>query len=229
MADTPLHRHPRPHHELARRYRILFRRRDFVVSAAIGAIALAIGWFTNYYAIVFATERASNAVTDIVLSNIPVFDVDGFFVYGTLFFAGLSIFIVLLHPRRIPFAFKTVALFWIIRSFFTILTHYGTPLAHYPTEFSPSVVKAFFGGDLFFSAHTGMPFLGALAYWKEPGIRNICLIGTVYFGAVVLLGHLHYSTDVLSAIFITYTIYQIALHLFPKDAALFNADTLDTP
>jgi hypothetical protein len=219
-----LHRHPAPHRELARRYRYLFARRDFRISALVSTAALAIGWFANYYAIQFATERASNSVTDLVLSNVPVFDVDGLFVYGTFVFAVIGAGIVLLHPKRIPFAMKAVALFWVTRSVFTSLTHLAPFDPHMTSEFGTAVSHLFFGGDLFFSAHTGMPFLGALVFWREKGIRNLFLLASAYFAIIVLLGHLHYSIDVLSAYFITYGIFHIAEWLFPKSRALFYSD-----
>jgi hypothetical protein len=59
----------------------------------------------------------------------------------------------------------------------------------------------FYGGDLFFSGHTGLPFLAALAFWHIPTLRIFYLASTWYFGTVVLLGHYHYSIDVLAALF----------------------------
>jgi len=221
---TPLHRHPRPHRELWRRYRHYAAQREFRLSIVMASALLIIGWSVNYFAIQFATERASNSVTDIVLSNIPVFEVDALFVYGTFVFALLSFTTVLLHPKRIPFAFKAVALFWIIRSIFASLTHIAPFEASYMSDFGPTINSMFFGGDLFFSAHTGMPFLGALAFWKEKGIRNLYLLGSAFFATIVLLGHVHYSIDVLSAFFITYGIFHVAEWLFPKDRAMFLAD-----
>src|SRR3990167_8329991 len=173
---TPLHRHPRPHRELWRRYRHYAAQREFRLSIVMASALLIIGWSVNYFAIQFATERASNSVTDIVLSNIPVFEVDALFVYGTFAFAMLMFGIGLMHPKRIPFGFKAVALFWIIRSVFVSLTHLAPFEAQYASDFWPVINDMFFGGDLFFSAHTGMPFLGALVFWREKGICTICLL-----------------------------------------------------
>jgi hypothetical protein len=46
---------------------------------------------------------------------------------------------------------------------------------------------------------------------------------TAFFGAVVLLGHYHYSIDVLAALFITHGIFQLSCWLFARDYALFRS------
>lgn len=209
---------------IVRRYREFFAEPGSATLVAVSAFSLFIAWWVNYFAIVLATERASNSVTDIVLSNIPVFEVDGFFVYGTFVFAIVTIVIVLLRPRRIPFAFLAVALFWIIRSGFTMLTHLAPFETHYASDFGPAITKMFFGGDRFFSAHTGMPFLAALAFWNNVPLRSFYVFGSIYFGVVVLMGHLHYSIDVAAAFFITYPIYHIAIWAFPRAYTLFQAE-----
>ena len=79
----------------------------------------------------------------------------------------------------------------------------------------------FNGNDLFFSGHTGLPFLLALIFWENKKLRFLFLGFSVLFAVVVLLGHLHYSIDVFAAYFITYTIFHICKFLFKKDWQLF--------
>jgi len=45
----------------------------------------------------------------------------------------------------------------------------------------------------------------------------------VFFGSVVLLGHYHYSIDVLAALFITHGVFQVSCWLFARDFALFRS------
>ena len=98
-----------------------------------------------------------------------------------------------------PFALKAVALFLLVRAVFVALTHMA-PSPIDPQKPSPFFNSIFYGSDLFFSGHTGLPFLAALAFWHIPQWRMFYLALTAFFGSVVLLGHYHYSIDVLAAL-----------------------------
>jgi hypothetical protein len=172
----------------------------------------------------YATEVASNGVSDIILSNIPVFDVDIVFVYGFFLLLLYAAILLLQHPRRIPFTLNALALFTVIRATFVSLTHVGPFLPHMSSQFGPTITHIFFGSDFFFSGHTGAPFLLALIYWREKSIRTVFLICSVIFATVVLLGHVHYSIDVASAYFITYTIFHLSIYFFPRSRAWFLED-----
>lgn len=207
---------------LVGRYRaVLMDRGLLIATLASMALAAFAGFFLQPRAVEFATLHASNPVEDIVLSNIPVYDVAGYFVYGMFALIAVITFQCILHPNRIAFTLFSIALFIIVRCIFVSLTHLGPSLEQATGNFSPGIEKAFFGGDLFFSGHTGAPFLMALMYWHDRKLRYAFLAWSVFFGAVVLAGHFHYSIDVLAAFFITYGIYQIALWLFPRERRAF--------
>lgn len=198
------------------KYRPYLKNKDFLFSLALAVVFLFVSLVLNFYAGTYATKAASNYVTDIVLSNIPVVDMDGVFVYGFVVFFVFVAFLCFIDPKAAPFIIKSIALFILIRSIFICLTH----IAPFPTEdiiTSRIASKFTFGADLFFSAHAGLPFLMALIFWKDFRLRALFIIWTVFFSAVVLLAHLHYTIDVLSAIFITYTICHIAEIIFKKD------------
>ena len=197
-------------------YKLLLSNKQFLESVIVAVVFLTISLFTNYYAATYATENISSSVTDIVLSNTRVYNLDEAFVYGSLLFFLMSVFACLNKPKSISFAVKSVSIFYVIRSVFITLTHLGP----FPSQLiinSDIISKITFGGDLFFSGHTGLPFLLALIFWKDKIIRNIFLFFSLSFAIVVLLAHLHYSIDVLSAWFITYSIYHINLFIFRKD------------
>ena len=121
-----------------------------------------------------------------------------------------------------PFALKAVALFLLVRAVFVALTHMA-PSPIDPQKAAPFFNSIFYGSDLFFSGHTGMPLLAALAFWHIPQWRIFYLALTAFFGVVVLLGHYHYSIDVLAALFITHGVFQISCWLFGRDYALFRS------
>jgi hypothetical protein len=54
------------------------------------------------------------------------------------------------------------------------------------------VNKFSFGGDLFFSGHTGLPFLMALLFWENLRLRVLFIASSVFFGIIVLMGHILY-------------------------------------
>ena len=203
-------------------YRNLWKDKRFVLSVLIGAFALVLSFVVNYFAGVFAANSVSNPVTDIILDNTRVWDVTFIFINGAVIFWVFVASFLVYEPKRLPFTLKSLALFTVIRSAFIILTH----LAPFPTHLvlpTENMIDMFtFGGDLFFSAHTGGPFLIALIMWDRKYIRYICLASSVIFGVVVLLGHLHYSIDVFGAFFITYSIYHMSIYFFKKDFTLMN-------
>ena len=203
------------------RWRPYLDNREYIVSVGLSFLFLAGSAFINFFASIYATDRISNPVADIVLSNIPVYDVDGIFIYGPLVLIAVIVWLCLSQPKYLPFICKSLALFIVIRSGFVSLTH----IAPFPTRIgiSPSNIVSFFtsGNDLFFSGHTGIPFLMALIFWRDPFWRYFFIILSVFFGIIVLMGHLHYSIDVASAFFITYSVFHIAARIFSRDLRVF--------
>lgn len=206
---------------LTQRYKESWFDKHFRFSAPVAVLLFLGSLVINTLATAYATERASNYVEDIILSNTPAYDMSWFFVYGLLFMVAFIMLLCLWHPRRIPFILHSLTLFMLIRSAFVSLTHLGPFPIQDTGDFGNIITKLFFSSDLFFSGHTGAPFLMALMFWHEKNLRYIFLSLSIFFGIIVLLGHYHYTIDVLSAFFITYGIYHIALWLFPKDRALF--------
>ena len=207
------------------RYRRVRGNAGFRLSALRATALFAASVIVNFYAGTYATERASNAVTDIILSNTPVFNVDEIFLYGTTALILSISLLLLLHPHKIPFALESLGTFILIRSVFISLTHIGPFPEHAALDLGTFTRKFLFGGDLFFSGHTGIPFMMSLIFWRDRWLRIIFLAWSILFALIVLLGHYHYTIDVLSAYFITYSIYHIALWLFPEDHRLFMSES----
>ncbi|OGJ10133.1 hypothetical protein A2456_01550 [Candidatus Nomurabacteria bacterium RIFOXYC2_FULL_36_19] len=203
-------------------YRINFSDKSFLISFFGGILLLTISLVTQFFVIDYVNSLSSTPVTDIILSNIRVYDVGGIFVYGSIILTILGVFLGLRRLNFMPFAMKSLALFTLIRAVFVTLTH----ISPFPTHTiinlpfflnNEAFSGIFTGNDLFFSGHTGLPFLLALIFWQYRTERTIFMGFSIMFAIVVLLGHIHYSIDVLSAYFITFSIFQICKILFKKE------------
>lgn len=207
-------------------YKTFFSDKSFLISFFGGLLLLTVSLVVQFFVSGYTDNIPSTPVTDLILSNIRVYDVDGIFVWGSVLLLFIGVFVGLKQLKCMPFAMKSVALFVLIRSFFVILTH----ISSFPTRIaidSPFFNHEFFNGiftgnDLFFSGHTGLPFLLALIFWNTKTLRTVFLGFSVLFAIVVLLGHIHYSIDVASAYFITFTIFHICKSLFKKEWELFK-------
>ena len=210
-------------------YKSVFTDKNFLSAFGLSMVLFLMSLIVNFYAGTYATTSASNSVTDIILSNTHAYDLGEFFVYGSLLFATFGTVVCFHSPKKLPFVVKSIALFIIIRSIFISMTHIGP----FPSQISigDNIFSFFnkltFGGDLFFSGHTGMPFLMALLFWKDKWIRYTFLAFSLIFAIVVLLAHMHYTIDVLSAFFITYSIFEISKYLFKKDRVMFHGFDID--
>jgi hypothetical protein len=205
-----------------RDYRMLFGDKAFLHSLGLSVGIFAASAIAVFHAVSYATVHASNPVTDLVLSNIRPINVRFLFVYGTFTeFVVLTVLLVA-RPNRLPFALKGIGMFLLMRALFITLTHVA-PFPIDPQKPAPIFNSIFFGGDLFFSGHTGLPFFGALAFWNIRALRYFYLASTAFFGVVVLLGHYHYSIDVMAALFIAYGVFQLSVWLFPRDYLLFRS------
>ncbi|MFH1254929.1 MAG: phosphatase PAP2-related protein [bacterium] len=200
---------------------LLWKNRVFAVSAIIGILFFIASLFVNYNAIKYAAIKAGNSTTDILLDNLPVVNTDIIFSEGIIFFVMFIILLLILNPKIIPFVFKSVSLFICVRSIFILMTHLGPIPNHIAVDFD-SFKYFSSGADLFFSGHTGLPFLMALLFWENKKMRRLFLACSITAAASVLLGHLHYTIDVFSAFFITYGIYNIAKKIFKKDYEIFK-------
>lgn len=194
---------------------------SFCWSVVLSLGFLIISLFANYFANVYVAIRASNPVTDLILDNVPVVNISWIFFQGAVLFFVFVAWLLIRDPNKIPFVIKSMAVFILIRSIFITLTHLAVPPQHSLLSWNNMFDEITSGNDLFFSSHTGMPFLMALMFWNNKRLRIAFIIMSFIFGTSVLLGHLHYSIDVFAAFFITYGIYHITMWLFPKDHKLF--------
>ena len=204
------------------------RKRSICLGVILLCAAIVIQIFAGHYS---ARESiGAPAVGDIFLNNLPVLPLDFMIVIGAIIFWTFSSLLLIFHPSRLLFGIKALALFIICRAFFMDLTHIGL----YPGAASPGPANFGWGfyhdvtfqGNLFFSSHTGFPFLMALIFWERIGWRRFFIAASTVFGASVLLAHVHYSIDVFAAPFMAYGVFAIAAKWFPEDYALLKSNLL---
>ncbi len=203
--------------EAVAEYRGCWLDRGFRLSILQGILALVGSLVVNYVAGTYASLHAGGPVRDIILDRVPTLPVNLIFIDGTFAF-WLFVFVLLAAmPRAVPFVLKVLSVFIVIRSFFVILTHMGAPAHEVLLNPNRIMSDLTFSGDLFFSGHTGFPFLLALTFWESKLLRRVFLALAVVFASAVLVGHLHYSIDVFAAFFITDSIFRLAQRLFPEE------------
>jgi hypothetical protein len=157
----------------------------------------------------YATEKAGPYVGDLLLDNIPRYDVSILHTYLASIFWILLFFYLIKKRDQLAFIFSALSLFLIIRSAFVVMTHLGPPTNFLAEPVWPASLYIH-QGDLFFSGHAGAPFLLALLCWNNIVIRYLCLGASLVFGCIVLLGGIHYSIDVFASFFIAHSIYHIS-------------------
>ncbi len=158
---------------------------------------------------------SSTSVEDLFFSIIPVLNLSWVFVTVEVFLIILAfLYGIFIVPNKLPFSLLAFSIFISIRALCISLTHIGIPVDYiHPTM---GTGDFFFHNDLFFSGHTGGPFLVALILW-ESKIWRYLLIGTsVLMAFTVLAMRLHYSIDIVGAYFITYGIFKIAENIVHK-------------
>lgn len=157
---------------------------------------------------------------DPILQSLPRVSGDWLCTWGfVLFHPAVGALWARRQPRRLPFCLAVIG-FWIgVRAVFIALNPVGPPADLKPfymgdLRFLRGLVH--FDTELFFSGHTGMPYLYFLLSPGLPRLRAACLVFSLLMGAGVLLTRNHFLIDVLGAYFMTYSIWALAGRLFRR-------------
>ncbi|VVB79383.1 Uncharacterised protein [uncultured archaeon] len=170
------------------------------------------------YASGFYVDHNTKTVSanDLLLDFLPSIDISPIFIYGAVIIVALFfLYPLLFRLEEFHKAVSQFSLLILVRSFFIILTHLSLPLdaiaVHAPNFLSFLNVQ----NDLFFSGHTSIPFLGFLLF-KNKKIKYFFLVSSIVMAVTVLLMHVHYTIDVLSAYFITYGVFKFGEKFYEK-------------
>jgi hypothetical protein len=183
----------------------------FVVGIAALLSAFAVNNIVSTY--VDHVHGHGPPVGDLILDNIPIYDLNFIFFWAVLIFWVGNIIYRLIFPKEFPFILVSMSLFVMVRCFFIALTHLGPPetLLVVPHELS----YYSFNADLFFSAHVGTPFFYALLT-NVKSVKWTAVLYSIIMVVIVLMSHGHYSIDIFASFFIAHSLSVLMLKLKPK-------------
>ena len=219
-----------PIRDFLSKHAVFWKDRIILRHISVSILLLILSLILIYSAQNYTDGFTGNIVPDILLDRLPVIDVSYIFFQGAFIFVLILAGILIYEPKYIPFTFEASALFFFVRSFFMVMTHLSAPSIEYYKyiEHEHHTREVLFtlssGNDLFFSGHTGYPFLLALIFWREKRLRVFFLICSLIGAIAVILWHVHYSIDVFSAFFITYSILRVAETFFQKEYLMTKED-----
>lgn len=178
-----------------------------------GIAALLSSFAVNNKVSTYVDHVQGQAVGDLILDNIPIYDLNFIFFWAVLIFWVGNIIYRLIFPKEFPFILVSLSLFVLVRCFFISLTHIGPPetLLVVPEELS----YYSFNADMFFSGHVGAPFFYALLT-SVKNVKWIAIIYSIIMVVIVLMSHGHYSIDIFASFFIAHSLSILMLKLKPK-------------
>ena len=178
-----------------------------------GIAALLSSFAVNNKVSTYVDHVQGQAVGDLILDNIPIYDLNFIFFWAVLIFWLGNIIYRLIFPKEFPFILVSLSLFVLVRCFFISLTHIGPPetLLVVPDELS----YYSFDADMFFSGHVGAPFFYALLT-SVKNVKWIAIIYSIIMVVIVLMSHGHYSIDIFASFFIAHSLSILMLKLKPK-------------
>ncbi len=183
----------------------------FRVCLSFGLLALFV-FFSKEVSFQNDIAFAATSVDDTFFHIIPRMDLSWIFVAFEIILIGLAfLYGIFIEPKRLDFFFLAFAIFVLIRAFCISLTHIGIPVDYIQPTMGTG--DFFFHNDLFFSGHTGGPFLVALLLWEKKPWRYTLLALSLVMAFTVLAMRLHYSIDIVGAYFITFGIFKITEYI----------------
>ena len=177
-------------------------------------IALTLNFFAGNY-----VNYAGNVIaSDLIIDNISPINLSFIFLWGYAAVVFVLLFYNLLfNVKEFHVTLSHFSLLVLIRSFFITLTPLKAPTDAIILQIPNLYNLIIFNNDLFFSAHTAVPFLGFLLFKKSSKpLKFFFLIMTIVLASTVLLMHVHYSIDVFAAFFIAYGSYRTGNWFFRK-------------
>ncbi|MBI3552164.1 MAG: hypothetical protein HY077_06575 [Elusimicrobia bacterium] len=202
--------------------------RRWAALTALGFVLLCASYFLMYLVCRYRSGLPFSPGIDVLVQSLPLRDWTALLSQGyVLFLSGFYLYWIKRDWRRLAYILTATAVMMLVRDVFLLLTPVGPlpgliPL--YTSRLVPGVRDHLaFDGELFFSGHTGAPFLYFLLSRNHRALSLVCLAVSLANGLGVLLTRNHYAIDVLGAFVIVPTVCAMSRRLFgwmdPEPAA----------
>ena len=183
----------------------------------LGFLMLAGSYLLMYFVCRYRDGFPFNPGIDLLVAAMPRKDWSWVLSQGyILFLTGFYLYWIRSDWRKLAFLLAATAVMMTVRDVFLLLTPVGPLPGLIPLYQGVAGVRGTleFDGELFFSGHTGAPFLYFLASRRHPAVSLVCLLVSLTNGLGVLLTRNHYAIDVLGAFVIVPTVYAMSRRLF---------------
>lgn len=185
---------------------MILKSKVFYYSLVIFILSIILNLGSSVYLYKYSEENGLPVLHDIILDNLPYFNIgyifDFFAVLTMILFA-----IYVIHYKKydkIPFYLFSFSGLIILRSLFIILTPLGSPCPIYSNHFLNSTI---FNYGMYPSGHTANTFLFFLL---SGGVyKYLILTCSIIVMTTLLLSRGHYSIDIFSGVIFAYTIYSL--------------------
>lgn len=193
--------------EIISNFFLLLKDKYFYIAVSVLIGGIQLNFFCQNYLLDYTKNGSSLPVlSDLILDNIPLWDID--YIYDIFSLVSLfAIIFYVIHRKKydkIPYLILLSGIFQIVRGFFIVLTPFGNPPGFDGTE---GLFNGFSKIELgvYPSGHTGISFLYFL--FAEDSLYKFILLSSVIIIIIALfLSRGHYTIDILSGIFFAYAI-----------------------
>ncbi|MBN1184276.1 MAG: phosphatase PAP2 family protein [Bacteroidales bacterium] len=185
----------------------LLRNKKFYIGIAFLFGGIQLNFVSQTYLHNYMVEgKALPVLSDLILDNLPYWDVD--YLYDIFSLVSVFVFIVyVLHKReynKVPYFLLLCGIFHTIRAIFIVLTPFGNPPLFDGTE-GPFNGFSKYELGVYPSGHTGIAYMYFILA-KDRRYRLVLLFSVLVIIAALFLSRGHYSIDVLSGIFFAFAI-----------------------
>ena len=178
---------------------------------ALGVVLLVLATLASRLANDFVNSFPASTETlpDLVHQLIPPVNLNLLVSAGDQLALVLIIaYLLFWDTENFPLALILLGVFFLIRAGFLFCTVLPTPFPRIDDSATLNVSLVFYGTrDLFPSGHTGSLFILAFLLKKNLWVRGLVFVLATVMGLAVVLMHVHYTIDVLGAVFIAYAVY----------------------